>query len=81
MANTEMLTLYANYIKRSYKKNDMVTVRKVSKYNWGGLIHVAVHHVEDNGDIIAYSCHGEYWCLSCGDTFAHYIPHFRSSRS
>ena len=72
----ETKKLYVEYIKKNYKKNDMVKVCKVAKYNYEGLIYVAVHHVEDNGDIIAYSCHGEHWVLSYGDTFCHFVPGF-----
>ena len=80
MANTEMLILYTNYIRKTYQKNSIIRVRKVEKYHFEGNVFVAVHHIEDNGDIVAYTCHGEEWVLSCGDTFARYIPHIRSSR-
>lgn len=82
MTNTEkVIKLYADYVKKTYTKDTVVRVRKVAKYNWEGNLFIAVHHVEDNGDVIGYTCHGEYWCLSFGDTFARYIPIIRSRRA
>jgi len=72
--------LYAQYMKKTYSKDTIVRVRKVAQYNWEGNIIIAVHHVEDDGTIIGYTCHGEYWKLSYGDTFAKYIPVIRSTR-
>ena len=81
MANNEVKALYTKYMKETYKKDTVVRVRKVAKYNFEGNIIIAVHHVEDNGDVIGYTCHGEYWCLSFGDTFGRYIPIIRSRRA
>ena len=74
MENTVVRTLYANYIKKAYRKNTIVRVRKVAQYNWEGNIIIAVHHVKDDGTIIGYTCHGEYWELSMGDAFCRYMP-------
>lgn len=77
----EVKILYIEYVKKTYTKNTVVRVRKVAKYNWEGNLIIAVHHVEDNGDIIGYTCHGEHWVLSYGDTFSRYIPIVRTRRS
>ena len=70
--------LYANYIRKTYTKDSIVRVRKVEKYHFEGNIFIAVHHVDSEGNIIGYTCHGEYWELSCGDVFAPHIPLVRS---
>ena len=80
MKNTEMVILYARYMKRIYQKNTIVRIRKVAKYNFEGNITAAVHHVEDDGTVVAYTCYGEEWILSLGDAFCHYIPRIRSAR-
>lgn len=72
--------LYAKYIQNTYVKDTIVRVRKVEKYHFEGDVFIAVHHVESDGTIIGYTCHGEYWELSYGDTFARYIPIIRSGR-
>jgi len=77
---TEVKALYARYIRETYTKDTIVRVRKVAEYNWEGDIFIAVHHVESDGSIVGYTCHGEYWKLSYGDTFARYIPIVRSRR-
>lgn len=77
---SEIINLYAKYIKATYPKNAMVTVREVKQYNFKGLVHVAVHHVENDGTIVGYTCHGEYWELKHGDIFAPYRYIARSPR-